>query len=53
MAAYRKNLKDRLEQAYISAGKTQEERDNRVQDIAESDKQSRRLAIVEKKKETA
>ena len=53
MANYRKNLKDRLEQAYISAGKNQEERDNRVQDIAESDKQSRRLAIVEKKKETA
>tara|TARA_R100001198_G_C5228941_1_gene208736 strand:+ start:237 stop:1793 length:1557 start_codon:yes stop_codon:yes gene_type:complete len=53
MRAYRKNLKERLEQAYISAGKTQEEKDNRVEDIKEADKQSRRLATVEKKKEQA
>ena len=53
MQAYRKNLKDRLEQAYISAGKTQEDKDNRVEDINEADKQSRRIATVEKKKEQA
>ena len=53
MRAYRKNLKDRLEQAYISAGKTQQEKDNRVEDIKEADQRSRRLATAEKKKEQA
>ena len=53
MAAYRKGLKDRLAEAYISAGVTQEDKDNRVEDINEADKQSRRIATVEKKKKQA